>query len=199
MEIFKSTKKGLILAISSKKDGNMRILANQKRFAKKLGFQYLKTNEQVHKDKIVKVNLKSKRTKADGLFTNDKRIALGITVADCLPVFIYNNQEFALIHCGWRGLSLNILNKIKINNSKVLIGPGILKCHFKVKKDVQEIFSSKINHIDLQAIAEKQLILSGVKKKNIKKVRECTFCSNKYFSYRRGDKQAMLAIIGYKS
>ncbi len=195
MEIFKSPKKGIILAISTKEDGNMRLLENQKKFIKKLGLSNLKTVEQIHKNKIKRVDLKSRKTKADGLITNDKRICLGIIIADCLPVFLISDKEIGIVHCGWRGLSLNILKDLKMKYA--LIGPGILKCHFKVKKDLQEIFSCKKNYLDLQKIAEKQLVLSGIK--NISKIKECTFCSSKYYSFRRGDKQAMLAVIGYKT
>ncbi len=205
MEIFKSSKKDLILAISTKEDGNMRELVNKKKFANALGFSVLKFNEQVHKNKVVRVNLKSKKQKADGLITNSKEICLGVVIADCLPIYLYNEKEIALIHCGWRGLSLNILGKTisKMDKKKLkaLIGPGILKCHFKVKQDLLKTFPENIfnkNYIDLQAVAEKQLTLSGVKKNNIKKIRECTFCSNKYFSFRKKNKQAMMAIIGYK-
>lgn len=203
MEIFKSSKKGLILGISTKEDGNMRIKENQIKFAKSLGFSNLKVNEQVHKDRVVRVGLKSRRKKADGLITNDKRIALGIIVADCLPVYLYNDKEIALIHCGWRGLSLNILQKAVLNmerkNLKALIGPGILFCHFKVKKDLLKLFPQYIvkkEYLDLQKIVKDQLGFLGIK--DIIKIKECTFCSSKYFSFRSKDKQAMLALIGHK-
>ncbi len=198
MEIFKSSKKELILTLSTRKEGNMRLARNRLKFIESLGFNCLKMNNQVHREEITRVDIESKKRDGDGLISRDKRICLGIIVADCLPVFLYNDHEFGLIHCGWRGLSLSILekavNQMDRKNLKGLIGPGILKCHFKVKQDLLSLFPEYIfeeNYIDLQKVAQDQAPFA-------KTVSECTFClKEKYFSFRRGDKEAMMAVIGY--
>lgn len=94
----------------------------------------------------------------DGLITAaSPGLFLSITVADCLPVIIFepNQKIMCLLHCGWKGLVKGIIckavTKIKDNFSggedRILyslyagIGPGIGACHFEIKKDILPFFS----------------------------------------------------------
>ena len=161
---------------------------------------------------------------ADALLTKSAGVFLSITVADCLPVFLYDpvNNCVGLIHAGWRGLAKNIIPKtiqkmrseFKSGPENVLvrIGPGIGVCHFEVKKDLLEKFknlpagASVKKHgkhfLNLKKIARRQLETAGLKKNNIETSGDCTYdLRSKYFSYRR-DKpefiETMMAVIGIK-
>ena len=151
----------------------------------------------------------------DGLLTKEKNLFLSLSVADCLPVYLYDakNDAVGLLHCGWRGVVANIIEngikKMTLNfssrpeNILALIGPGISKCHFMVSKDVAKKFGSNSNFIDLKKVVREKLLKSGLLSKNITTDKRCTFClKNNYFSFRR-DKpkspQTMLAVIGIKN
>ncbi|MGM0438889.1 MAG: peptidoglycan editing factor PgeF [Patescibacteria group bacterium] len=148
----------------------------------------------------------------DGLITTDKNIALGVTVADCLPIYLHSEKFIGILHAGWKSLEKEIIpeaiNKIKKigedpKNIKAYIGPSIQVCHFEVKEDLVEKFSDYKNcfekkdekiFLNLQKIAKNQLNSYGVN--NIKDSNKCTYCNQKFFSYRR-DKEInnMLAVI----
>lgn len=227
----------LILALSQRKDGDMRlkgesfiedqkVLLNRKKFLEKMGIALEDTVaiKCVHGNKVKIVTERDKGKVlygVDGLITKSKNLFLTQTVADCLPIFIYDPKReiISLIHAGWRGLANNILSvaikqlikKFKSKPTQILvgIGPGICQRHFEVKSDVAEKFKSfksaffkkegKI-FLDLKEVAKLNLINLGIKKEKIEISQECTFClKRKYFSFRRERNPkipAMLAVFG---
>jgi YfiH family protein len=226
----------LLLAVSEKKDGSMRlsdlndkdISENRNRFFGKLGIAEMKTISAVlvlgNKVKIIGKNeTNTVVKKIDGLITNQKGIFLSITVADCLPIFIFDPEKeiLALLHCGRQGLSKGIikngikfLRKLKGKPQKTLafIGPGICQKHYQVGREIAAEFFSfngavkktkKRFFLNLKEIAKQQLISCGLTERNIEMSRQCSFClKNKYFSYRRDKKnplEAMAVIFGLKT
>lgn len=160
----------------------------------------------------------------DALITLIPGIFLSITVADCYPIIFYEpkNRIIGLAHVGWkgtkRGIIKNILSKMKKAGANpgdifVSLGPGICQNHFefdavrakktfsKYKKYIKPGKSSKV-FVDLAGIIISQLKEFGIKQKNIKYSRECTFCQDRrYFSSRRDKKQpieAMIVLAGMK-
>ncbi len=230
---------GIVAAVSEKKDGTMKLTGdllcdrkvgeNRKRFLRKFGIKNELTikADLVHGNKVEVVFAKEAGTtikEVDGLITSDRNLFLTITVADCLPIFIYDPEKeiVGLIHGGWRGLAEDILASaigMMVKNFGSLakeiligIGPRISQCHFEVKEDVSARFKSFLpeasvyrdgkTFLNLKKIAKVQLINLGVREENIEISSECTFClSDKYFSFRR-DKprlaETMMAIIGRK-
>ena len=159
----------------------------------------------------------------DALFTDERDLFLSITVADCLPIFLFDpaTQTVGLIHAGWRGLAANIVTKtisamiehcdVRAKTLLVGIGPCIGPCHFEVKEDVArrfEAFPSAVVYsdgkffIDLPMVARAQLMATGVVEKNITTMGICTYDhAEKYFSYRRDKpafKETMMAVIGLR-
>lgn len=228
--------KNLIIAISTKQDGSMKLLnyslknasieKNRERFLKKLKINQnlIASAKLVHGNNVQIVTKKQAgkfMRNTDGLITVEKNLFLSITVADCLPVFLYDakNKVIGLIHAGWKSLAKNILGNAvqkfihdfqsKPEDVFVEIGPGISKCHFEVKKDVFDKFKNFTNaiskrngkkYLDLKTIAKEQLINYGIEEKNITINPDCTYClKNKYFSYRRDkpkDLETMIAVFG---
>lgn len=215
---------GTIAIISEKKDGAMKFSdEKRKRFLKKIGIEDKLTVRAglVHGNNVKIVSSREKGEKiekTDGLITGDKNLFLTLTVADCLPIFIYDPEKgiIALVHGGWQSLAKNILARAieKMpsfpKNILVGIGPGISQCHFEVKEDLLVEFRDYLkdallrqngkNLLDLKKIAKIQLINSGVREENIEISPECTFClPDKYFSFRREKAKkvkTMLAVIG---
>lgn len=207
----------IVVALSEKKDGPMKFSSeNRQRFLGKLGIDDKLTvrADLVHKDNVrVVSNEEAGKTieKTDGLITADNNLFLTITVADCLPIFIYDPEKeiIGLVHGGWRSLAKNILAKAVKDLSEhtlVGIGPGISQCHYEVKEDVLKEFRPYLKHalqenfLDLKKIAKIQLINLGVKEENIEISPECTFClPDKYFSHRKDrfkEIKTMIAVIG---
>ncbi len=226
----------LVVAVSTKKDKQMKVryeletdketLTNRKQFLSRLSitnFQVVSA-KLVHKNTVTIVDINEAGRfieETDGLITNKKNLFLALTVADCLPIFIYDpiKEVVCLLHAGWRGLDSNIITKgVALMQKKftslsenliVGVGPGIDVCHFAVKDDVLSRFMDYTNvvkkgntqvFLNLKQIAKQQLIRNGIKENNIEISPLCTFCEkDKYYSYRR-DKaaplQAMLAVIG---
>ena len=159
----------LIVAFSEKKDGPMKFSPeNRERFLGKLGIKDKLTVKAglVHGNNVKVVSSREAGKtieKIDGLITADKNLFLTITVADCLPIFIFDPEKeiIGLIHGGWRSLAKNILAEAVKNLSKDIligIGPGISQCHFEVKQDVVKKFKPylkyalKDNFLDLKKL-----------------------------------------------
>ena len=156
----------------------------------------------------------------DGLISLNNDLVLTLLVADCIPLFIFNNKSnnFALVHSGWRGtvnnIAANSINLMKKNGNclkdlKFVIGPSIGACCYEVGRDVFESFDSnyyqiineKKANLNLSNIICDQIIDFGISNKNIFIDQDCTFCKNKkYFSYRKeGDISGrMVAVMGLK-
>ncbi len=228
--------KNVLAILSQKADGSMKlaardkkILANKKRFFKKLGI----TDDLVvsaglvhgHKIKIVFAKDRGKTiAKTDGLITADKNIFLALTVADCLPIFLYDFKKeiIGLIHAGWRSLAKGIISSAiekfisdfgsRPQNILAGIGPGIGSCHFEIKEDVLNKFKEFLpaalierknkTYLDLKKIAVSQLLESNLLREHIEISPECTYCLNKrYFSFRRDKSdplETMLAVAAMK-
>lgn len=88
----------------------------------------------------------------DALITAHAGIALGIRVADCMPIFLVDPEKRAIaaVHAGWRGALNRIVEKAagemcRMFNSRpenllAAIGPSIRKCCYEVGPEVVDAF-----------------------------------------------------------
>jgi len=192
------------------------------KFAKilKLNYRKIIMPKQIHSGNVTICTEAGQLIDTDGIITNDKDLILSIQVADCIPIYFYDikNQNIGLVHAGWRGVNLGIIeNSIKqmtileseMINVKVLLGPSIRQCCFEVGSEVGELFNKKYQiigkgdrtQLDLQGVVIDKLINMNIQIENIIDVKECTCCSDQYHSFRRdGDKAGrMIAMIGWQS
>ena len=166
---------------------------------------------QIHGTKVAVVSKKDTGVSVvncDGLLTDNPNISLRISVADCIPLALFDptTNSIALVHAGWRGLYKGIIGKainlmVKtygVDPSGVMaeIGPHICQKHYEIKSDVAACFprhSKAIKNIgnklflDLTMVAKEQLIESGLEAKKITVNHECTYEDASLPSYRRGD------------
>lgn len=135
---------------------------------------------------------------ADGIIVDFKKypkILPTIKTADCLPVCFIGQENFALVHAGWRGLATNILIHpalVAIHPHRAIIGPSIQCRQFEVTKEFYQNFPNSNNFIqidgkiffNLQAEAQQQIV---EKYQNIDIIdcNECTLLNEKLFSFRR--------------
>jgi hypothetical protein len=123
-------------------DSKKNVLNNLKIVCKKINCssKNLILLNQIHSNKFYFINknykFKKKKLNGDALITNVKKIALGVLVADCVPVLIYdkNLKIISAIHAGWKSVHKEIIKKVvkflikKGSNTKNLvavIGPSI--------------------------------------------------------------------------
>jgi len=158
----------------------------------------LLTAQQIHGDKIAVVDLAPSSDKefagCDGLITNQKKIALGIHVADCCAVYIVDPKTPAigLVHSGKKGTEKAIAAK----------AIGQLREHFgSDPTDLIVQLSPCIRppHYEIDFAAEiiEQCRAAGVK--NVHDSGACTACDiDRYYSYRaeKGKTGRMLALLG---
>ena len=198
------------------------VMANRAVFFGALGIDEtgLVHANQIHSDNIVSVITPGLVRECDGFITEKAGLFLVISVADCLPVMIYDRRTGALgnVHSGWRGTAagivVNALNKMSAQFGSrpedllVFAGPGIGKDKFEVGMDAAEMFDKKYVRprsgkffIDLKSAVRDQLLSAGVLKENIDISQYCTYSEKDYLhSYRReGEKSGrMFAVIGRK-
>ncbi len=174
-------------------------------FFSDVSFQFLK---QVHGNEVVPVVRISEETPvADGHYTAQKKVALLIQTADCLPVMIYDSTSswVMALHAGWRGIENKIiqngLTKLPTNQSKIsfFIGPHIQYESFEVDRDVADKLSacvtspidSKYNdqnkkyYFNLKKIALSQVEALSIKTGEIYLSNINTFNHLDYSSFRR--------------
>ena len=144
---------------------------------------------------------------ADALVTRLTDVAIGINTADCLPILLADSGRgvIAAVHAGWRGLLAGIVSASIEKMAEMgavpaeihaVVAPAIGRCCFEVGENVAAIFhdygydefvdrSGAKPHIDLPAIARRQLLDGQLAATNIQVADICTKChADRYFSAR---------------
>ena len=139
---------------------------------------------------------------ADALVTAESGVALGVLVADCIPLLLWDELQHivAAVHVGRRGLlngiamqALKVMNSMGADRIQGILGPSICGKCYEVGKDVYEEVcashpaaeSSTIKgtlSLDLPAALSHELSDAGVK---ISRSPICTVENSNFFSYRR--------------
>ena len=175
---------------------------------------------QTHSSDCEIVDKPGKFENIDGLITANSNLFLSLSVADCCPIFIYDNvlKIRGLIHSGWKGtkdkIILNALEKFtdlgsNVSNLTFYLGPSIGDCCYEVQNDVADYFheNCKLNKSDKKFLIDikKQIMLDlikyGVNEKQIKISDICTFEDENCESFRRdkGHFGRMIALFGIKN
>ena len=147
----------------------------------------------------------------DGMVTNDVSVALGVIVADCVPLVLYDRRVHALgvVHAGWRGTVGQIGRRAVAAMTQAFdsdpedvvagIGPSIGPCCYEVGDEVIERWKEQAvengqravirrdssYHFDLWNANRLSLIEAGVSRQQIDISGVCVRCDmDRYFSYR---------------
>jgi polyphenol oxidase len=156
------------------------------------------TAEQIHGDKIAIVDQSVARDNefagCDGIITNQKKIALGIHVADCCAVYVVDPKTPAigLIHSGKKGTEVGVVSKA-IQQMREHFGSDPAE----LVVQLSPCFRPPHYEIDFAAQIIEQCRAAGVTKIHDSGV--CTACDvNRYYSYRaeKGKTGRMLALLG---
>ncbi|MCX7988926.1 MAG: peptidoglycan editing factor PgeF [Thermodesulfovibrio sp.] len=178
---------------------------------------------QRHTDNVIVLSKNTTPQVADAVITDKKGILIGVKVADCLPILLYDpvRKVIAAVHAGWRSTAKGILKKTlikmleifncKVSNIIIAMGPYIKGCCYEVGHEVIEALNREtpsleyvINlngkkHVDLAIANRIQSLSIGINTENIWISPDCTYCNHlHYASYRFHGKEAgrQYGIIG---
>lgn len=136
----------------------------------------------------------------DALVTDQKRLALTVVTADCVPILLASSRRLAAVHAGWRGVAAEILAATVGRfgapaPSVAWIGPAIGGCCYEVGEEVAGQVAAASDpsvivprqprpYVDLVAAVGIQLRALGVA--DIRSVSHCTQCeADRWWSYRQ--------------
>ena len=159
----------------------------------------------------------------DAIISKEKNMLLTITIADCVPILVYDSENEALgaVHAGWRGTVKEIVRKtLERMNRKfgtdgkdcfAYVGTCIDECSFEVGEKVAAKFEDEFKRfdefkqkffVDLKMANKAQLMNFGIPESQIEVSPFSTVLNNEdYFSYRKegGTTGRGLAVIGMRS
>ncbi len=207
-------------------DDNFRVLKNRRILADDVGVDLDKFTfaNQCHSSNVAIVDSSGRGKGAmeqetalantDGMVTNVQNICLGIQVADCVPILLYDpvKEVIASLHAGWKGTLRKIVPETvgkmvqhygtKSEHILAALGPANGPCCYEVGNDVvreARIALGNINAIikpaktpgkfifDQWAANIRQLKDAGVKEKNIECAGICCQCNDdQFYSNRAG-------------
>ncbi len=151
-------------------DDEISVLQNREKFYSSLGITAasIASANQIHSANVTAVNKPGLYKESDALITNTQGLNLLVSVADCLPVLIYDKAKsvIACIHSGWRGTQKGIvpsaLEKMKSEfgsdprDMKVYTGPCISREHVEVGGEVAELFEGKYVYPHPQPFSQRE-------------------------------------------
>jgi polyphenol oxidase len=182
----------------------------------------LASSYQVHGTEVFVATEGGRTTGYDALITNVPGLLVGVTVADCTPILVYDQrtQVAAAIHAGWRGTVGGIVLKTlqtmqrtygtKPTDCLAYVGTCIDAANFEVGPEVATQFADDHKTIDpstgkaladLKAANAAQLRQFGLTDLQIELSPYSTILHNAdYYSHRleKGVTGRMLAVIGIK-
>jgi hypothetical protein len=200
-------------------DNPTRVGRNWRKFFAQVGISEhdLAVPLQCHSNNVLKVDTPGEYRECDALITNTIHVALVVTVADCVPILLFDpiNRAVGAIHAGWRG-TIGLIVKRAVEKMKAeyrtdpvqilaYIGPSAGVCCSEVGEEVAIMFGNKIVpyhekkiFIDLKNENTLQLLQQGVLGNNIEVSTSCTICEKELFhSFRRDGQKSgrMRAVI----
>lgn len=141
--------------------------------------------------------------KADGIVTVNQNLIPSVTVADCVPVFLYDTKTHAygVFHSGWKGTGIageGVKRLEELYGSKkedicAAIGPHIGSCCYSVDEERAEYFKKNFGedcisfnkrNIDFPyslSLTKANLFVlknAGIKEENIVSTKDCTCCTS---------------------
>jgi len=180
---------------------------------------------QIHSRKVLLTgDIPRTGVEGDGLVADTSLDVLTVTVADCMPIFLFDpgKRIFALVHSGWKGTGI-ASDAVRLMKDRhgchpsdltAVMGPSIRSCCYRVDKERALFFKKAwgadavrwkehdgegiIPHLDLEAANRAVLDTSGVS--DIRQIDECTACTKDMGSFRSQGPVAfthMLAMIGF--
>jgi len=202
-------------------DSQINVLENRSRFfgALRIDIADLAIPIQNHTGSVRRVYHAGGYLNTDALVTDTIGIFLVVTVADCVPIFLFDpvHHAIAAIHAGWRGTVQRIAEKtVRMMKTEfstapedllAYLGPSAGVCCYSVGNEVASQFEPHFvftddqgkPHVDLKGANSSQLLNAGLIDAHLEVSSHCTIHESELFhSYRRdGEKSGrMMGVIG---
>ena len=174
--------------------------------------------KQTHSKVVTLVDCEKSDHVGDGLVTALKGTWLAVSVADCVPIYMYDNDNDAvgIVHAGWRGtlkkISASCVGQMSEafgsnpSNISVVFGPGIGPCCYEVSSELasefEKAFPESVTGRYVDLFKANRMMLEDVGVRCVAGGPVCTSChSDLFFSHRRdrGKTGRMLALIALSS
>lgn len=138
-------------------DNEADVLANRKTMNEDFGLEHTCFMNQTHSADVIVVDESNRHQDCfdcDALVTSQKKTAIAVMTADCLPLILCDeeNNVCAAIHCGWRGIaggiienSVHAMEKLGASTQSIrgFLGPAIGPHSFEIGAEVREQFLKK--------------------------------------------------------
>lgn len=161
----------------------------------------------------------------DGIYSFDSNILLGVSVADCVGIILYEPKTrfIAALHSGWRASVGYATNKnqqqsiiqrcveecifshnISLAEISVWISPSAKSCCYEIGEEIAHYFEpypqalKKRNntiYADISAYIYAELCELGFQKNNIYRDPRCSICDTKFHSHRRDATKSGRALV----
>ncbi|MDZ7773338.1 MAG: peptidoglycan editing factor PgeF [Balneolaceae bacterium] len=175
---------------------------------------------QVHGTHVRCVSAGGTYPETDGLVTRVPGLALGIQVADCAAVLLWEPaaRVVGAVHAGWRGAAGGILPRaLEVMKGEggdpekmhAFVSPCLSQARFEVGEEVAEQFpedfvdreSHRKPHLDLKGFLLQELADAGMDPSRVEVHPGCTLTNQKYYSWRRQGEQSgrMMGVVGLAS
>lgn len=203
-------------------DDPRHVTENQERFFAALNIdpKRVATSLQVHGQEILEVTEPGRYDGYDALMTRQPNLFVGVSVADCVPILVYDqkNKAVAAIHAGWKGtvaelvrLTLEAMQQrynTHAHDCYAYVGTSIDETSFEVGPEVADQFAPEYKRVDeftqrtfinLRSANTKQLTNFGIPTAQIAISSFSTVLNNDdYFSHRleKGQTGRFMVVIG---
>jgi YfiH family protein len=110
---------------------------------------------QVHSREVLLIDRECPNTRpeADGMISRDAALWLSVTVADCLPVYLYDTESggFGMLHSGWKGTGI-VMTALRLmaehwstqaQRVAAVLGPCIRSCCYQVDAERAQAFEAE--------------------------------------------------------
>jgi polyphenol oxidase len=199
-------------------DADEAVAENRRRVAEAIEVSpdRLVTVRQVHGSETVDARDATRSSEADAIVTEERRVALAILVADCLPLLFVDetSSRFAVVHAGWRGLASGVITRSlkHIGDARhihVFIGPSISMEGYQVGPEVADLFATvplaviadggDRSRLDLRQVATTQLLAAGVLDEHLVRSRDVTDGGEVFFSDRAQRPCGRFALVARRA
>lgn len=170
---------------------------------------------QVHGVGVATDGPRNPAPEADAAVTAVPRRPLVVLTADCAPIALASDTAIAVVHAGWHGLELGVIEAAVValraagsGPVRAVLGPCIHPAHYEFGPDLLARLASRLGPavvsrtergtaaLDVPMAVRRSLELVGVDV--FDDVDVCTAASPDHFSYRRDGvtgRQALVAVI----
>ena len=151
---------------------------------------------QVHGNAVVVAGEGGNLGDGDALIALEPGIPIMVATADCVPIIIEADDAVAVVHAGWRGAAVGVVERALETLAsydreprRAAIGPAIGPCCYEVGQEVVEQFPGFVEQtiwgtpsVDIAGYLAEQM--HGL---DVWRSAECTFESKRLYSW-RGDR-----------